>query len=328
MSGATLAVDGAQWLHGGTLNFREAYDSVGQRDRCPSGIVTNGIDLQSRTARVGKGTRRNFVALLDLQLESVDHGKAVMRMPFRPEITNGTGAVHGGAIVSLCDTVFYVALASIYGREQDTTTVSLQCNFLAPALPPHDLIAEARSARKPAAASSTAKSTCAAAKRSSRTRRSTFSTAIRTRNPPKEQDEMSADADAEAHGALRRARAPGRRGWCRSRGFEMPVQYAGILKEHDAVRKRAGLFDLSHMGQFVLTGDGVADWADTLTINAVAHDEAAAGALQHLLQRARRRARRYDLLPPGRTLAARRQRVERRTRCGRISTRTSSGFAA
>ncbi len=53
-------------------------------------------------------------------------------------------------------------------------------------------------------------------------------------------------------------------------GFEMPVQYAGILKEHDAVRHRAGLFDLSHMGQFVLTGDDVAAWADTLAINAVA----------------------------------------------------------
>ncbi len=53
-------------------------------------------------------------------------------------------------------------------------------------------------------------------------------------------------------------------------GFEMPVQYAGILKEHDAVRHRAGLFDLSHMGQFYLTGDRVAEWADTLTINAVA----------------------------------------------------------
>src|SRR5580704_9101886 len=53
-------------------------------------------------------------------------------------------------------------------------------------------------------------------------------------------------------------------------GFEMPVQYAGILQEHDAVRNRAGLFDLSHMGQFVLTGDGVAEWADTLAINAVA----------------------------------------------------------
>ncbi len=52
-------------------------------------------------------------------------------------------------------------------------------------------------------------------------------------------------------------------------GFEMPVQYSSILKEHDAVRHRAGLFDLSHMGQFVLTGDDVAPWADTLTINAV-----------------------------------------------------------
>ena len=62
--------------------------------------------------------RGDFVALLDLQLVSIDRGKAVMRMPFRQEITNGTGAVHGGAIVSLCDTVFYVALASIYGREQ------------------------------------------------------------------------------------------------------------------------------------------------------------------------------------------------------------------
>jgi aminomethyltransferase len=52
-------------------------------------------------------------------------------------------------------------------------------------------------------------------------------------------------------------------------GFEMPVQYAGILKEHDAVRKRAGLFDLSHMAQFELFGEGVAEWADTLTTNAV-----------------------------------------------------------
>jgi aminomethyltransferase len=53
-------------------------------------------------------------------------------------------------------------------------------------------------------------------------------------------------------------------------GFEMPVQYAGVLKEHDAVRKRAGLFDLSHMGQFRLAGETVAAWADGLTTNAVA----------------------------------------------------------
>jgi len=52
-------------------------------------------------------------------------------------------------------------------------------------------------------------------------------------------------------------------------GFEMPVQYSGILKEHEAVRTRAGLFDLSHMAQYELFGDGVADWADGLTVNAI-----------------------------------------------------------
>jgi aminomethyltransferase len=53
-------------------------------------------------------------------------------------------------------------------------------------------------------------------------------------------------------------------------GFEMPVQYAGILAEHEAVRQRAGLFDLSHMGQFSLRGGDVAAWADTLTCNTLA----------------------------------------------------------
>ena len=53
-------------------------------------------------------------------------------------------------------------------------------------------------------------------------------------------------------------------------GFAMPVQYAGILAEHDAVRRRAGLFDLSHMAQFELRGGGVAAWADELTVNLVA----------------------------------------------------------
>jgi aminomethyltransferase len=34
----------------------------------------------------------------------------------------------------------------------------------------------------------------------------------------------------------------------------MPVQYSGLLKEHGAVRQQAGMFDISHMGKFVLTG--------------------------------------------------------------------------
>ncbi|GAC1419197.1 MAG: glycine cleavage system aminomethyltransferase GcvT [Candidatus Velthaea sp.] len=54
-------------------------------------------------------------------------------------------------------------------------------------------------------------------------------------------------------------------------GFEMPVQYTGILKEHEAVRARAGLFDLSHMAQFELRGPGVGEWAEALTVNTVAN---------------------------------------------------------
>jgi aminomethyltransferase len=41
-------------------------------------------------------------------------------------------------------------------------------------------------------------------------------------------------------------------------GFELPVQYTSILAEHAAVRERAGLFDVSHMGQLHFSGPGAA----------------------------------------------------------------------
>ncbi len=37
-------------------------------------------------------------------------------------------------------------------------------------------------------------------------------------------------------------------------GWDMPVQYAGIIAEHLAVRTRAGIFDVSHMGEFIVSG--------------------------------------------------------------------------
>ena len=37
-------------------------------------------------------------------------------------------------------------------------------------------------------------------------------------------------------------------------GWLMPIQYAGIIEEHRAVRSAAGLFDLSHMGELVVEG--------------------------------------------------------------------------
>src|SRR5262245_38610959 len=37
-------------------------------------------------------------------------------------------------------------------------------------------------------------------------------------------------------------------------GWEMPVSYTGVLKEHQAVRQQAGLFDVSHMGEIRVSG--------------------------------------------------------------------------
>ncbi len=53
-------------------------------------------------------------------------------------------------------------------------------------------------------------------------------------------------------------------------GFLMPVQYAGILAEHAAVRERAGLFDVSHMGQIHLSGPGAVAAAERLVTCPVA----------------------------------------------------------
>lgn len=41
-------------------------------------------------------------------------------------------------------------------------------------------------------------------------------------------------------------------------GWEMPLQYSGIVEEHQAVRRRAGLFDVSHMGRFEIVGSEAA----------------------------------------------------------------------
>jgi aminomethyltransferase len=42
-------------------------------------------------------------------------------------------------------------------------------------------------------------------------------------------------------------------------GYNMPVSYAGINEEHHCVRNAAGMFDVSHMGEFILKGDGALD---------------------------------------------------------------------
>ncbi len=53
-------------------------------------------------------------------------------------------------------------------------------------------------------------------------------------------------------------------------GFEMPVSYAGIIKEHLAVRSSAGLFDLSHMGEFEIRGPNALPFLERALTNSAA----------------------------------------------------------
>ncbi len=50
-------------------------------------------------------------------------------------------------------------------------------------------------------------------------------------------------------------------------GYNMPVQYAGINAEHETVRKGVGVFDVSHMGEFILKGEKALDLIQQVTSN-------------------------------------------------------------
>jgi aminomethyltransferase len=50
-------------------------------------------------------------------------------------------------------------------------------------------------------------------------------------------------------------------------GFELPVQYTNLGEEHQAVRQRAGLFDVSHMGEIVIRGPGAFDFVQLVSCN-------------------------------------------------------------
>src|SRR5256885_16581750 len=50
-------------------------------------------------------------------------------------------------------------------------------------------------------------------------------------------------------------------------GWEMPVQYSSIVDEHNAVRRAAGVFDISHMGEVGVTGRGAAGFLNYVLTN-------------------------------------------------------------
>ena len=53
-------------------------------------------------------------------------------------------------------------------------------------------------------------------------------------------------------------------------GYEMPVQYTSIIEEHKAVRTAVGVFDVSHMGEFIVKGKNAQAFLQYATVNDVA----------------------------------------------------------
>lgn len=64
-------------------------------------------------------------------------------------------------------------------------------------------------------------------------------------------------------------------------GWELPVQFSGINAEHEAVRQRAGLFDVSHMGEFLAEGPEAEAFLQRMTVNDVSR--LSAGQAQYTL---------------------------------------------
>src|ERR1700712_5954172 len=50
-------------------------------------------------------------------------------------------------------------------------------------------------------------------------------------------------------------------------GYNMPISYTGINDEHATVRSNAGVFDVSHMGEFILKGENALDLIQRVTTN-------------------------------------------------------------
>jgi aminomethyltransferase len=66
-------------------------------------------------------------------------------------------------------------------------------------------------------------------------------------------------------------------------GWLMPVQYTGILEEHQAVRNNVGIFDISHMGQLIADGPGAHAWLNTMLTNNIAKLDLGTGQYTFLL---------------------------------------------
>ncbi len=73
-----------------------------------------------------------FLKLLGIEVESVGPGAATLLLPVREELTRNDGIIHGGAVASVIDSAFAVAIIPLLAENERTVTVDLTIHYLRP----------------------------------------------------------------------------------------------------------------------------------------------------------------------------------------------------
>jgi uncharacterized protein (TIGR00369 family) len=98
-------------------------------------------ERQERFASFAPGRPEYFPGLVGIQLEEVRLDYARMRLPFRSQLNQPAGVMHGGAIATLIDTVVVPALASAYEEPHRYLTIDMQIQYMG-AVVGEDVVAE------------------------------------------------------------------------------------------------------------------------------------------------------------------------------------------
>lgn len=98
-------------------------------------------EMVARWTKLGPRDRVVFPQLLGMVVEDVRVDYCRLRLPYRPELEQSAGLVHGGAIASLLDSVVVPAVGAAYGRDVRFSTVDMHVQFLG-AVMQQDIVAE------------------------------------------------------------------------------------------------------------------------------------------------------------------------------------------
>jgi len=107
-----------------------AGSALGVRRPDPSAFAPLEAEQLARWQGFGNWDEVFFPQLVGLQVEELRRDYARMRLPFRPELNQPAGVMHGGAIATLIDTVVVPAIGAAYDIVPVMLTLSLNINFL------------------------------------------------------------------------------------------------------------------------------------------------------------------------------------------------------